>query len=116
MNIQIINIINKINNSLKNKIFHYYFKFGVLILTSLLINKTNILSSFSYNKKRIIIYLNNSKKNIKFISKPSKTYFFKYKKIKHFDSIIVSTNKGIFLLKEAVNNKLGGILLFKYEI
>ncbi|MGX7589085.1 30S ribosomal protein S8 [Candidatus Vidania fulgoroideorum] len=118
--IYILNSLNNIVNSQKRKkkkVIFYYSKSLLHILKKLMLDR--YINRLVVKKNNITVYLKYVFnipiiKNIKFLSKPGRKIYMKYKNIKNIMSknFFVSTNKGILNKKDIYEKKIGGEVLF----
>nr|YP_009370818.1 ribosomal protein S8 [Pharyngomonas kirbyi]ARO47984.1 ribosomal protein S8 [Pharyngomonas kirbyi] len=88
----------------------YFYSIGFLKSKNL---KMNVKLKYFKNKSVL--------KYLKQISKSGNKRYWSYRKLKHFChskagvKLIISTNKGILTSEQALNNRLGGEVLFEYN-
>lgn len=121
MHIKIVNLI-KLNLIYKKRKIRVKLNKYEFNLIKFLI-KINLIKFVKKNNKNYDIFFNyiNNKpifRNIKNISKPSRSVFITNKKLKYISNkhktlFLLNTNKGILTNLEAINMKIGGLIILK---
>jgi len=125
----VINLIN-INKLKKNLHFNIFFTKKNLLFINFLknfsfINKYYIIKMKNKFYIKIYLYYYKNKiisNNFKILSTPSKSFFLSYKSLRLLSKrtsssiFILSTDKGILSHKQALNQKLGGLVLGFFSI
>jgi ribosomal protein S8 len=125
----VINLIN-INKLKKNLHFNIFFTKKNLLFINFLKNFTFINKYYIIKIKnkfyiRIYLYYYKNKiisNNFKILSSPSKSFFLSYKSLRLISKrtsssiFILSTDRGLLSHKQALNQKLGGLVLGFFSI